>query len=75
MNRLEREPVLPGLFDAWPTTPSPICCYGSPCPRRGRAVLSAPERIGDDCENQAVKCLTCGASGVLSRNLTIGASR
>lgn len=55
------------------TVPSPICCMWLPCPRKGRSVLGPAERIGDDCINRSIRCLTCGRTGIESTNLTVKA--
>jgi len=47
---------------------SPLCMYEH-CRRKGRAVLGPVRRVTPDCENTPVRCLTCGCTGELSRNL------
>lgn len=50
-----------------PRMRSPICFYAAPCPRAGVAELG-PEEVLDGCINRAIRCLTCGRTGIESIN-------
>jgi hypothetical protein len=53
----------PGLFEAKPTMKSPICCRERHC--GSRVECDEPRDLGG-CVNVDVRCLHCGATGVLS---------
>lgn len=52
------------------TIASPLCIRDH-CQRKGRCTLGPPTHPSPDCENRDLHCLTCGATGVQSRNLTL----
>lgn len=60
----------PNLWAEPETTPTPpgLCLYDTrPCPKRGRCEFGPEVAVGA-CLNRAIRCLTCGRTGVESRN-------
>jgi hypothetical protein len=61
----------PSLWETPATVASPLCVYEPSCTHHGRAAYGPPVSVTPTCVNRTIRCLTCGRTGVGSRNLTI----